>query len=241
MPHAHVKCAMATPRLHPDRAAKIKAVNTRVAKTHDKGFCTWTMTGQVKGPYRLMSMETVKVKRADGLIETLRVVNVEKAKAPSKLYVGDVHPDDDVARNMARNPNFVPPPAELPDVPHNRGLWSRSSLESLLEQMVGTRAMLKFRASTRGRGLKRDDHRVLFNAEIDRLTGKKPEPSPAPAVTNSLYPSGSRWCDLEAKLEELVGTKGLQAFIGTLQHERDAGARMAAMRAEIARAAGGEP
>lgn len=236
-----VKGAMPTPRLHPDRAAKIKAVNDRVAKTHDKGFCTWTMTGQIKGPYRLMSMETVKVKRADGLVEILRVVNVEKAKPPSKLYVGDVQPDDDIARNLARNPNFVPPPAALPDVPADRGLWSRSSLESLLEQMIGTRGMLKFRASTRGRGLKRDDHRALFNAEIDRLTGKLPTSSPAPEVTTSVYPPGSRWCDLEAKLEELVGTKGLQRFIGTLQHERDAGARMAAMRAEIARAAGGQP
>lgn len=227
MSREYVKGIMPRHRISPIEAAEIEKANAQVAKTHERGFCTWTLGGRITGPYRLMSKGTVRVKTRAGAVETVRVVNVEQVNGPKKLYVGDCHPDDAqqvdrlAASLVAAGAQIIPPPDILPDVPGKRQHWSRLSLESLLEDMVGTLAMARFRATLRG--LPRLEQRAALNAEIDRLA-------------NGTLRLGERWCDLEARLEELVGSKGLQTFIGGLQGERNSALRMAAIQAEIERA-----
>lgn len=218
-------------KLAPNVAAEVNAVNARVAKVHERGFCTWTLSGQIKGPYRLMSKGTVTVKRSDGHVETLRVVNMVKKGA---LYIGDVHPEDQAARDREQHPWIVQPPEVLPDIPTGRACWSKDDLLELLESLVGTRAMLRFRDSLRM--LPRKEKRILLNEEIDRIAGLTPVPRQGVRLAK-----GERWSDLVEKLGAILGEAGLQAFLRNLQYESDSDQRRAILRAEIDRLTGGSP
>lgn len=109
------------------------------------------------------------------------------------------------------------PAIDMSETANGRSTWSRAALRRLLEELVGASKTREVCKEIRHKS--RAEQRELLNAEISMASAHGTQPR----------------CALEAELEELLGTKGLQAFIGRLQYRRDSDDRMAAIRAEIER------
>jgi hypothetical protein len=196
----------------------MKAVKASIDKLNDAGFCSWTVTGKIRGPYRLLARPLVKVRSRDGREDKVRVSNLTKLKGGS--YVADVHPED-LAEIDKSKPWVVPPADVMPDIPRLTHL-GRLALLELYESIAGTRAMLALKRTMKG--MKNRERRECVRSAILEM-----KPGPAPRV-------GPTFSALCTTLAELTSEEHVQKTLAEVQNAPTGAERCAHLAAAIERA-----